>query len=214
MVNRQIRRPSNGTSKPTVIVSEPISGDKSTVVIESRTEQIIDRDSESDDTKPNVIIDKPKRIGIVEIDPERIAEFVAERADSGDGSGERKPRRKRSPNGTRRDGNGKSKEASQNVEALVSMVHTWASVLLKTPELMLDDSEVKSLSDAYTKFSQYHEVPLLSAKRVSEVNLVAVALSLYGSRFIAIRNRKKEEAKPQGIHGVPQQVRAAQHPVM
>jgi hypothetical protein len=82
------------------------------------------------------------------------------------------------------------------------MVHTWASVLLKTPELMLEQDEVKTLSDAYGTFSEYHEVPMLTPKRMSEINLVAVALSIYGTRLVAISRRKKVEKT---IHGVPTQ---------
>jgi Zn-dependent peptidase ImmA (M78 family) len=90
------------------------------------------------------------------------------------------------------------------------MVHTWASVLLKTPELMLDPSEVKQLSTSYETFSEHHEVPILTAKRMSEINLVATALSIYGTRFVAIRNRKKEEKQIHVVNGMPQHASVSQ----
>jgi hypothetical protein len=96
------------------------------------------------------------------------------------------------------------------------MVHTWASVLLKTPELMLDPTEVKQLSDAYETFSQHHDVPLLTAKRMSEINLIAVACTLYGTRFVAITHRKKAQRNGQGnVTQMPHRVNiATQQPVM
>jgi hypothetical protein len=75
------------------------------------------------------------------------------------------------------------------------MIHTMAAVLLKTPELMLEESEIKKLSDAYETFTEYHEVPLLTPKRMSEVNLIATACMLYGPRLIAIRNRHRDEKR-------------------
>jgi hypothetical protein len=94
------------------------------------------------------------------------------------------------------------------------MVHTWASVLLKTPELMLDQTEVKQLSEAYTTFCEYHEVPILTPKRMSEINLVATGLMIFGTRFIAIRKRHKEEKVMKGGPVPIRQAQSVQHPVM
>jgi hypothetical protein len=96
------------------------------------------------------------------------------------------------------------------------MVHTWASVLLKTPEIELEQSEAKKLADAYNEFCQWHDVPILTPKRMSEINLVAVALSMYGPRYVAWRNRMKEERlNKRGIITPINQQQSAQHaPVM
>lgn len=73
------------------------------------------------------------------------------------------------------------------------MIHTWASVLLKTPELMLAEDETKRLADSYSTFCEFHEVPILTPKRMSEINLVATALMIYGTRYVAVKNRHKQE---------------------
>jgi hypothetical protein len=156
-------------------------------------------------------------IGIIEVDPEQLGNVIRDRAGSGggDGDGSGTGRRQRSDKGTKR-GTRKRKAVDQNYEAVVSMVHTWASVLLKTPEIELEQDEAKRLANAYNEFCQWHDVPILTPKRMSEINLVAVALSLYGPRFVAWRNRMKQERQEKrgNIHPINSEARAAHVPVM
>jgi hypothetical protein len=213
MVDRSLRRAAKRASESAPVVLDTVHGDEPVTDSEPRAEPVIDRIAVADDSGTPVERDESKRIGVVEVEPDKLGEYVAGRGNdsgSGDGSGTRKRRADSGkPRGTR-----KNKEVPQNVEALVSMVHTWASVLLKTPELNLAPNEVKQLSDAYVVFSQHHTVPILTEKRMSEVNLIATALMLYGSRFVAIRNRHKEEKRIHVVNGVPQAANVNRHPVM
>lgn len=137
--------------------------------------------------------DNVNGVSYVEVDPERIAEYIAGTGtDTGtdSGSGERRTRRSRSDAGKPR-GTRKRKETPQNLDAVVTMIHTWASVLLKTPELMLDPDEAKKLSESYATFCDHHEVPMLTAKRMSEINLIATVGMMYLPRIIAIGQRRK-----------------------
>jgi hypothetical protein len=83
------------------------------------------------------------------------------------------------------------------------MIHTWGAVLLKTPELMLSTDESQKLSESYAQFCEHHEVPVLTEKRMSEVNLIVAVLSIYGPRLIAINNRKKNERKSGNVTQMP-----------
>lgn len=202
MVNRSLRRKQQtGDSIGSVMsipVVESINGireSENNSINESTAGSDVDRGTDSDaghdDNEPN----SAKPIGIVEVNPDNLRDFINnDRAGIGSGgsggsdtgTGKRKYTR-------RNTGKRTNKETTPNVEALVTMVHTWASVLLKTPELMLSQDESKQLSESYAEFSQYHEVPLLTPKRMSEVNLIGCMLALYGTRFVAIRNRRKNE---------------------
>lgn len=209
MVDGQTRR----TLKRNVNVAntdgEPVSisdsGTVSSVQREPGTESDVNRSADTHDRNAHNEPNSVERIGVVEVNPEQLGEFIAERAaerdDSGTGNGNN-TRKRRSDSGVKR-GRKSRKEAPQNIDAVVSMIHTWASVLLKTPELMLEESEVKQLSEAYNTFSEYHEVPLITPKRMSEVNLVCVALVIYGSRVVAIRNRHKQERTKGNVTQMP-----------
>lgn len=207
MADRSLRRSSNGSGKPTVIDVVELSGNDERVSREPGAEPVIDRIAGADDIEPIVVRNESQRIGVVEVDPGELGDFIASRTDSGNGDGDGnsgggRTRRKRTDAGTKR-GRRSKKEVPQNVEAVVTMIHTWASVLLKTPELMLDKGEVKTLSDAYSEFCNWHDVPVLTPKRMSEINLIAVACVTYGTRFVAITKRKKQEREekhfnPQG----------------
>lgn len=134
-------------------------------------------------------------VRIVEIDPEQLGEYIARDgagtgngADNGDGT---RKRRKRGPN---KRTTGKVK-AQETVEPFLLMAHTWAAVFLKCPEIALTQDEAKRLSDSYANFCEYHDIPILSAKRMSEINMILALGMVYGPRVVAVRNRIKEEAK-------------------
>lgn len=191
---RTLRKP-NGTANGTGDNARPDSGAGNLVELESGAEPVADSDVDGTECEPVAVGDNVKRIGIVEVSPEQLdAELRESRERNGDSAGSGTGRRQRSDKGTRR-GTRTRKETPQNLEPVIEMVHTWASVLLKTPELMLDKNEIKTLSDSYTEFSKYHEIPILTPKRMSEVTLVATVCMIYGPRLIAIRNRVKSEKK-------------------
>lgn len=193
MANRSIRRANNADAGNTFTISSPTGSDERSKSEQlervENTDSIVDGDG--DDTESNSVSDSGS-IGTVTIDPEQLDEFIANggSGDSAD-SGTRK-RRGRKPGSKNRTN---SKKAEITLEPLLMMAHTWASVLLKTPELALEQNEAKQLSDAYSVFCEHHEVPVISPKRMSEINMVAAICMVYGPRVIAARNRKREERK-------------------
>lgn len=208
MADRQTRR----TLRKSINFSQPINGDSNGERIEARSvdsgdatesgaEPDIDRGADGDDNESVVERDEPQRnepIGVVEVDPGSLGEFIARGGtDSGrDSTGKRRTRADAGkPRGTR-----KRKETPQNLDVVINMIHTMAAVMTHTPELKLDESEVKEFSSVYGEFCAYHDVPILTPKRMSEVALIAFAFKIYGPRFIAVRNRIKRDTKQRGFN--------------
>lgn len=205
MANRSLRRPNSGVSRTPVIIAEPTRKPVGTVILEPVAKPNTDRSAKSDDTDVAGISDEPIKHRVTEFDP---ADTTSDATGDGNGSGDgKRTRRRRSDSGQRRTRKGR-KEAPQNIEAVAGMIHTWASVLLKTPEIALDEDELKQLSHAYDNFSEHHEVPILTPKRMSEIQLVSTLLMMYGTRFIAISNRKRAERNAQKLRVMPGQVAA------
>jgi hypothetical protein len=200
MANRTLRRakPGDNPPTPTAIRTVPIPdiGVDDSIRSESESIEDVAGDSGADDNNAHGEPNRTERIGVVEIDPAQLGEYVNRTVagDSDGNSNSNRTRRQRSDSGVKR-GRKAKVQATQDIAPIATMVSTWASVLLKTPELMLDKDEVKTLSESYAAFSEYHTVPLMTPKRMSEVNLIATVLILAGPRLVAIRNRKKEEQK-------------------
>jgi len=194
MADRTLRRTYTGTIPNPVIDSDAVG---------SVTDELPDGDGSGDGNDSATVGDGEDTerdtertsggVRIVEVDPEQLSEYIArDGAGSGDdtsnGDGTRK-RRKRGPN---KRTTGKVK-AQETVEPFLLMAHTWAAVFLKCPEIALNEDEAKRLSDAYSSFCEYHTVPILSAKRMSEINMILALGMVYGPRFVAVRNRIKNE---------------------
>jgi hypothetical protein len=129
---------------------------------------------------------------IVELDPTELQQFIADgdRDRDSDGTDSGEPRKQRKTRGP----NKRTKQASQTIDVTaIQMVHTMLSVVLHTPELALDESEAKQLSDAYAEFSKYHEVPLVTPKRLSEINFAGALLTVYGTRAVAVFRKGKRK---------------------
>ncbi len=128
--------------------------------------------------------------GYVEIDPADLGKFIDSGGttgiDTGSGTGKRRGRKPGSTNKRR------GKEAPPNLDTLILM-HTMASVMLHTPELMIDKDEAKALSDALANVQQYIDIPLISPKTMAFVNLAGTMAMMYGTRFVAIGKRRKAE---------------------
>lgn len=198
MANRTLRRPrsaANGTADNTANTDGREQGsvtdnDSESAITDTNTDNVGgDTDSESNEIHGSV--------GVVEIDP---AEFDAELADTGtasgdgDDSGTRK-RRRRSDAGTSRTIGGrgrKSKASPPSVDAVV-LLHTMASVMLKTPELMLEKDEAQKLCDGLFELQKHFDIPVPSEKTIAIGAMVAVAGQVYGTRIMAINMRKKME---------------------
>jgi len=190
MANRTLRRNQSGNATNDGAVSST-----------DGTEQADAGDSVTGVTDPDSSVDgngneresdtlSAGSIRIVEVVPEQLGDFIdngGEGTSSGDGTRKRRGRKPGSKNGTKR------ATATETVEPFLMMAHQWASVLLKTPEIALSQMEAKQLSDSYSVFCKHHDVPVLSEKRMSEINLIATAFVIYGPRLVAIRNRSKRE---------------------
>lgn len=207
MANRSLRRPVGKSVVFTDIAGEPEQRTVDGVSGDEGTEPDADRSADADDRNTHVESDSVERIRVVEIAPERLSDFIAERAaerdngsDNGNGNGERRTRKPRAAYGSKKRG----KEKNQNIEPLITMVHTWGAILLKTPELMLTETESKKLSESYAMFCEHHEVPVLTEKRMSEINLCVAVLSIYGPRLVAVKNRKKNERGNGNVTQMPQ----------
>lgn len=191
MADRTLRRAYKGANRDTDSVSNGIGSDEGSESEQSigvaDTDTIVDRDSNGLESDTNGV----SGIGTVTIDPEQLGDYISGSDGSGD-SGEPRKRRGRKPGS--KNGTGK-KKAADSVEPFLIMAHQWAAVLLHTPEIALSEPEAKQLSDAYTNFCEYHDVPVLSPKRMSEINLIAACFVVYGPRFVAARNRMKESKK-------------------
>lgn len=194
MANRTLRRSYGGTRESTGELPGIIDGDVGSQPNSAGT--IVTDDSATVVDGTDAIGDTERvssSVGAVEIDPNELDEFIARDSDrTGDGNvnadGTRK-HRKRGPN-KRTTGAAK---AEASVEPFITMVH--ALMQAKIPEMELAEGEAKRVSDAYIDFCVHHEIPILSAKRMSEINLISALWMVYGTRVIAIRNRMKEEAK-------------------
>jgi hypothetical protein len=191
MADRTLRRPYNRAVADTGIDGSATSG------IDGSEPQRVSGESNADtqsvgngaDTERDTERDGGS-VRVVEIDPSNLSEYIA-RDSAGNGSGDTgtRTRRKRGPN-KRTTG---EKKATDSVKPFLMLAHQWAAVLLKTPELLLTESEADQLNTAYVSFCEYHEIPILSAKRMSEINLIAAMCLVYGPRYIAVRNRHREE---------------------
>ena len=205
MANRTLRRPNGGSGKSPVIIDGTLRGDARTVVLEPVAKQDSDRSARTDDTDATPERNGPVKQRVTEFDPGNAA-TSGDTTSDGSGDGKRS-RRRRSDSGVKRARKSR-KETPQNIEAVAGMIHTWASVLLKTPEIALDQDELKQLSEAYDNFSEHHEVPVLTPKRMSEIQLVSTLLMMYGTRFIAISNRKRAEKNARKLRVMPGQAAA------
>jgi hypothetical protein len=191
MANRSLRRSyggdaSNSNGISTAVGSEPGSESESVDGIADANQEL---DGTGNEREPDTI-GNSSSVGVVEIDPEQLGDYIAGNGAGAESDSGTRKRRGRKP-GTK---NGR-KKAEASVKPFLLMAHQWAAVLLKTPELMIDETEAQSLSDAYDVFCEHHEVPILSPKRMSEINLIAAMALVYGPRFVAVRNRTKDEKK-------------------
>lgn len=192
MANRTLRRAYGGTHESTGELSGIIDGDVGSKPDSAGTVSADDSATVIDGT--DAIGDTERvsgGIGSVEIDPNELDEFIArDRDGSSDGNvngdGTRKSR-KRGPN-KRTTG---ARKAQETVEPFIEFIHTLMAT--KIPEMELAEGEAKKVSNAYIEFCIHHEIPVLSAKRMSEINLIGALWMVYGTRIVAIRNRMKVE---------------------
>jgi hypothetical protein len=197
MANRSLRRNRPTTIDTDSTVRDGVGHDEGPAI-----EPVIgtENDAASDNGNADDSAEQSHSVGgvsYVEFDPSQYERHsvTAEPAgtDSGNGDGTRTRRRRADAGQPRGERSRKRVTASESIAPFVTMAHTWAATLLKTPELMLDEKEAKQLSDAYEHFCQHHDVPVMSAKRLSEIQLIGALGMVYGTRFMAVRERLKHE---------------------
>lgn len=135
-----------------------------------------------------------ERIGYVTVDPSNLGDYIESESraasERNNGNRTRKPRSDAGkPRGTRT-------RKGAEIPTLVTihnLLNSWGQFLFK--ELELDEEEKKKLDSALETFAQYHELPLLSQKRASELELANVLAMVYGPRFYVIYNKMKMEAR-------------------
>lgn len=116
----------------------------------------------------------------------------------------------------RKPGSGSRKAAASpvsvsGVEKLLFSIHAMGASFLKTPELMIDQSEAALLAGAVVEVSKHYEIlGGVSDKAVAWVNLAQCVGMIYGPRVVALKMRKagdrqesgQEILQPHGLHVV------------
>jgi hypothetical protein len=198
MANRTLRRNQPGTSIVTIGSTDESTSHVISVQRESRTESDIDRSADSDDNDADGQPDRSQPIGVAEVNPGELGNFIAERARNRDGNGDgERTRRKRADSGVKR-GKRKSKEESKNLASLFVFADTWANILLKSEELTLTDDEREKMVEALNEFERFHDIPMVNSKTMSEIGLGVAALTVYGPRIVALVMNKKRKRQAVG----------------
>lgn len=206
MADRQTRRTLRRTGASANTSNGTVASNVNDAGNESGTIQNVDQRTDGNDSHANGESHESVRSGVnvITVDPNQLDEYIARDTatnGSGDGDGNSNNSGTKKRRGyTRRT---TAKEKATDLTPVLDMVHTLAATVLHTPELCLSDEETKQLNEAFMKFSEHHEVSPLSAKRMSEVMLIGVALKVYGTRLVAIRNRKRAENETRKVVQMP-----------
>lgn len=73
-------------------------------------------------------------------------------------------------------------------------IHGMGAMLLKTPELMIDESEAKLLAEAVNAVQQHYQIEA-SETAIIWANFAGAIVAVYGPRLVAVATKKKEPAK-------------------
>lgn len=116
-----------------------------------------------------------------------------------------KPRKRAARGSKSSNGNSKRSPAQEAIPlaSLLYSTHFLASKIL-VPELELTEDEAKTMGRALSEVGQYYDVPMVSPQQIAWYNLATTAAMIYGSRFIAYRNRSRKEAAEKRAGNVSQ----------
>lgn len=89
-------------------------------------------------------------------------------------------------------------------------IHASLAAILGVQELELDRSEGRQMADAAKEVLKYYPVGL-NPKSLAWINLTVVCSGIYGTRFMAWRNRMATEAEERRRAATP--IRMAPQPV-
>lgn len=194
MANRTLRRAytqANGSSNGSAEVSgvEPVADDSELGGNEDADIRVDGNGEESERES-----DSNGSIGYVTIDPADLRDFIGNGGTDANSNGNR-TRKPRSDSGQKRGTRGPRKKSAE-IPTLVTvhnLLNSWGQFLFK--ELELDPTEKEKLDAALANFAEYHELPLLSPKRASELELLNALAMAYGPRIFCIYHRMEAEAK-------------------
>lgn len=113
-------------------------------------------------------------------------------------TGEQPRKRGRKP-GSRNAPKQSQKESSADLTAILLSIHYMGAALLKVPELALEEAEAKRLGAAVARINELYGGMVIPEKQMAWANLVIVAGSVYGPRFIAHNINKKNPSKKTAV---------------
>lgn len=192
MANRTLRRAYTEADR-TNHGSEEVSG-----VIESAINAdnggITDTDSRTngDGKEPGGESDSVSSIGYVTIDPASLGEYIDQQsADNGNGD---RARKQRSDAGKPRGTRGRPRKQAE-IPTLVTIHNLFQSLAsVKFKDFELDKEEKEKIDAALTNFAAYHELPLMSPKTASTIELLNALGMVYGPRIYTANVKRKMNA--------------------
>jgi len=121
--------------------------------------------------------------------------------------------RKRSPNGSRRNGDGGSgsrrasaTEATRDLAQILQAIHWGIGKLLKTPEWALTDEEAEKYGKAVSRVTELYDIPMMDEKSRAWLNLGIVSMEISAPRIAAvILGKKKRQPQVVPMPGMQQQ---------
>jgi hypothetical protein len=117
-------------------------------------------------------------------------------------------RRKRAPGGKRNTNPGRtareSSKVSNDLTEILAMIHWGLAVALKTPEIELTPEEAAKLGESVARVTElYADIPGMDEKTMAWVKLGGTAATIYGTRIMAAKMRKKKPVVfNAGLHNV------------
>lgn len=129
---------------------------------------------------------------VIDFDPATISGSIGDSAGDG-GSGGASSKRKTG----RKRGRKAQEESADDLSFVLLSCHAMLATITGTPELELEEKESKKLAAAIARVQSLYTTSFLSEEQLAWTNLIFVAGSVYGTRAMAIRLRKRsEKAKP------------------
>ena len=193
MANRTLRRAyteADGTNHG----SEEVSGvDESAINADNGGVPDIDSLSNGDGKEPGPEFDGSSSIGYVTIDPASLGDYIDQQSSADNGNGDR-ARKQRSDAGKPRGTRGRPRKQAE-IPTLVTIHNLFQSLAsVRFKDFELDKEEKEKIDAALTNFAAYHELPLMSPKTASTIELLNALGMVYGPRIYTANVKRKLNA--------------------